>query len=62
MTDFQRDKIHRERKKYQEKQGNKNYVGNKHSIEKIQRDIDHLKSSMSSISGGIPPGTRSHRI
>ena len=60
MKDGQRDTLHRERKEYQEKQGNNNYEGNKRSIKQTKREIDDLKSSMSSVPGDIPSGTRSH--
>ena len=62
MTDDQRDTLHRERKEYQENQGNNNYGCNKRSIEKMQREIHNLKSSMSSVPGDVPSVTRSHII
>ena len=43
MTDGQRDTLHRERKEYQEKQGNNNYGGNKSSIEKMLREKRRLE-------------------
>ena len=43
ITDNQRDTLPRERKEYQYKQENNNYVGNKRSIDKMQREIDDLK-------------------
>ena len=60
MTDGQRDTLHRERKEYQEKQGNNNYGGHKRSIEIMQIEIDDLKSYMSCVPGDIPSGTRYH--
>ena len=60
MTDGQRYTLHRERKEYQEKQGNNNYGSNKRSIEKMQREKDDLKSSMSSFPGDVPSVTRSY--
>ena len=54
MTDGQRDTLHREREEYQEKQENNNYGGNKRSINKMQREIDDLNSSMISVPGDIP--------
>ena len=40
MRDGQRDTLNRERKEYQEKEGNNKYGGNKRSIEKIKTEID----------------------
>ena len=60
ITENQRNALHRKRKEYQENQGNSNYGGNKRSIEKVQREIDNLKSSMRSVPGDVPSGTRSH--
>ena len=60
MTNGQRDILNRERKEYQENQGNNNYGVNKRSIEQMQIEIDKLKLSMNSVPGDIPSGTIYH--
>ena len=60
MTAYQRDTLHIERYQYQEKRGNNNYGYKNRYLEKMQRKINVMKSSMRFVPGDIPSGTISH--
>ena len=63
MKNEQRENLYRERKRYQDKQGN-NYGGRKKiPIEHMQREIDDIRSQVSySVQGDISTGPRYHVI